>query len=111
MTDLEILLERAAGHPAEVDVAADLRRGHRAQRRRRNRLAAGATGGLAVLGGLGVLGVFGASVIPGHRHEVVAAPSVSSSGDQLLHTQYYDVPQAPPGWELVGGNAGNVVYR
>lgn len=104
MTGLFDLLDRAATDGVEVDVAADLRRGHRALRRRRARIAAGATGGVAVLG------VVGASVLPLHRDEVVAR-SATQPGTELLHTEFYDVPAAPPGWHLVGGTAWSVLYR
>ena len=50
MTALQDLLDRASGEAIDVDVAADLRRGHRALTRRRQRVAAGVTGGLVAAG-------------------------------------------------------------
>lgn len=96
MTGLETLLEEAAQYPAEVDVTGDLRRGHRALRRRRTRIAAGLTGGLIALGAVGV------SVLPlSTARDHVVQPTVDP-GAPLVHTPYYEVPQPPSGWHVEG---------
>lgn len=94
MTGLHDLLEQAATDPIEVDVAGDLRRGHRALSRRRSHLAVGATGSLAILAAVGV------SAVPRHAPEVAAQPADGSTAVAPFQTKYYDVPTPPAGWHV-----------
>jgi hypothetical protein len=98
MTGLQTLLEDAAEHPGELDVAADLRRGHRALRRRRTRWAAvGVTGGLVVAGGATYT-----AVTRHHETVTVIRPTDGPTATAPVQTQYFDVPPPPPGWHVVG---------
>jgi hypothetical protein len=96
MTGLETLLDDAAGHPAAIDIAADLRRGHRALRRRRTRwAAAGMTGGLVVVGAAGY------AAWP-RQHEASVTPATDPTSTGPIRTEYYVAPPAPDGWKLEG---------
>ncbi|HEY3530966.1 MAG TPA: hypothetical protein VGK78_17610 [Nocardioides sp.] len=102
MTGLQTLLEEAAEHPAEhpagLDVAADLRRGHRALRRRRARWAAlGVTGGLVVAGGATYT-----ALSVHHETTTEIQPTDGPTSSAPLRTTYFDVPTPPPGWHVVG---------
>jgi hypothetical protein len=100
MTALHDLLDRASGEAIEVDVAADLRRGHRALTRRRQRVAAGVTGGLVAAG------VVGYAVVPRAHSTVAQRPSdpgpTALSPSPPVEPQFFDVPPPPAGWHVVG---------
>jgi hypothetical protein len=89
MTGLHALLEEAVESPAEADVTADLRRGHRALRRRRTRAAAG-------LSGVALLGL-GAVPVAQHLHPSSAIQPVSEPSGPV-HTDVFDAPPPPAGW-------------
>ena len=89
MTDLTTLLERAAERPADVDVAADLRRGHRALRRRRRVLAAGSA---ALVLGAGA----GVATYPRLQHPRV----VQADQGNGVAAGGFVLPSIPDGWEL-----------
>ena len=106
MTGLRDLLEHAATEPGEVDVAGDLRRGRRALRRRRTTWAAGATGGVLAAGAVAYAG------LPLRHHDSVTTvrPAAEpSTSPEMLSGQFYDVPQPPSGWHLVGQRAQYVM--
>jgi hypothetical protein len=105
MTDIHDLLGRAVDDPIDVDTTADLRRGRRALNRRRTRMAAGVTGGLvAAVGG-------GYVALPQHQNTVttVSPADGPSSVDAVVQTTYYEVPQPPAGWHVVGDRAQYVM--
>jgi hypothetical protein len=93
MTEIHDLLERAVDHPGGLDPIDDLHRGRRALRRRRTRLA-GVVGGLALIAGVGLTTLSEGRL---SAHGVLPA---SGTGDALVHTQYFDVPQPPDGWHV-----------
>jgi hypothetical protein len=62
MTELHDLLDAAVARPAEMDVTADVRRGHQALGRRRHRALAGSALGVAVVTAAAVTG----SQLPDH---------------------------------------------
>jgi hypothetical protein len=111
MSELHDLLDRATADATGigVDVESDLRRGHRALTRRRTGWAAGVTGAVVAVGAAGY------TALPQGTHATVVQPAGGSTSagprTDLLHTPYYDVPPAPPGWHLVDGNRFDVVYR
>jgi hypothetical protein len=98
MTDLHNLLARAVDDPIDVDTTADLRRGRRALNRRRTRVVAGVTGGLVAAGAWGYV------ALPRHQNAVttVSPADGASSTAPVVHTTYYQVPQPPAGWHVVG---------
>jgi hypothetical protein len=100
MTDLHDLLERAVTDlsPVDLDVAGDLRRGHRALTRRRTRWATGVTGGVLAAGALGY------AVVP-HQQDATATVRPAdgpTSAPPVAPAQFYDVPPPPVGWHVVG---------
>ncbi len=92
MTGLTTLLEDAATHPETVDVAADVRRGHRALHRRRVRVATGLTGGLAVVGVVGTATV--------QHLTQTSTVQVADQPSGPVHTRYFDAPPPPDGWSV-----------
>ena len=106
MTGLSELLDQAATDPTEIDVAGDLRRGHRALARRRTRWAAGVTGGLVAAGALAYV-----DLPLGHHDSVTTLrPADEPSASPTMVTgPYYDVPQPPDGWHVVGQRAQYVM--
>lgn len=102
MTALQDLLDRAAADVPDVEVTADLWRGHRALTRHRQRLAAGVTGGLVAVGAVGY------AVVPRGQSTVAVQPSdpgpvaPSSSSSTPGDTRFFDVPRPPDGWHVVG---------
>ncbi len=92
MTGLQTLLEDAAEGSAAIDVAADLRRGHRALRRRRTRVAGGLTSGLALLGAAAV------PVVANLHQSSTTQPAADPQGP--VHTAVFDAPPPPDGWRL-----------
>lgn len=107
MTDLYDLLERAATDlsPVDLDVAGDLRRGHRALTRRRARWATGLTGGVVAAG------LVGYAVVPRQQDATTTLRSADgpTSAPPVAPTQFYDVPPAPAGWHVVGERAQYVM--
>jgi hypothetical protein len=92
MTGLTTLLEDAAAHPGPIDITADIRRGHRALRRRRIRVAGGLTGGLAALAAAGTVTVE-------HLASSATVQAAAEPGGPV-HTQYFDAPPPPQGWSV-----------
>lgn len=98
MTDLQTLLERAVDHAPDVDVAADLRRGHRAVARRRRAIL----GGSAAL----VLGVGAAAAAYPSVHEHQAAASHRADG---VPAGAFVLPSVPDGWEVQAADDSRVL--
>jgi hypothetical protein len=86
------MLEDAVDSPVTIDVAGDLRRGHRALRRRRTRVAGGLTGGLAALG-------VGAVPVVQHLHQTATIQAATDPSGPV-HTAAFDAPPPPAGWSL-----------
>jgi hypothetical protein len=105
MTEIHDLLARAVDDPIQVDTAADLRRGRRALNRRRTRVAAGVTGGLVAAAAGGYV------VLPRQQNAVttVSPADGPSSAHPDVQPTYYDVPQPPAGWQVVGERAQYVM--
>jgi hypothetical protein len=105
MTEIHELLARAVDDPIDIDTTADLRRGRRALTRRRTRIAAGVTGGLVAAGAGGYV------ALPRHQDAAttVSPADGSSPTDPVVRTTYYDVPQPPAGWHVVGQRAQYVM--
>ncbi|HEY3529889.1 MAG TPA: hypothetical protein VGK78_12135 [Nocardioides sp.] len=105
MQSLHDLLDEAAGQPRPFDAHADLRRSHRAVARKRTRWAVGVTGCLVTAGAVTL-----ASMPHGSgRVDTLEPGDGGSSGPDRpggdsgeVHLQYYDVPQPPAGWHIVG---------
>lgn len=106
MTGLRDLLDQAATEPQEVDVAGDLRRGRRALTRRRTTWAAGVTGGVVAAGAVAY-----ASLPWGHHESVTTVRPADgpSAPPEMVTGPFYDVPQPPSGWHLVGQRAQYVM--
>jgi hypothetical protein len=98
MTEIHDLLARAVDDPIDVDTTADLRRGRRALNRRRTRIAAGVTGGLVAVG------AGGSFAVPRHQNAVMTIDPADAptSAAPVVHTTYYQVPEPPAGWHVVG---------
>jgi hypothetical protein len=102
MSDLKEQLREAAGPRVPFDVSGDLRRGHRALRKRRLAIGVGAASCL-----IGVSGAaYGMSSVdsPGqtrHTADGVSsiAPNNTVGGPEL---RYFVLPPNPPGWHVVG---------
>lgn len=94
MNRIHALLEVAVEPPAEIDVAGDLRRGHRALHRRRTRWAAAGIGG-----GLVVAGAAGHATWP-RLHQTTVQPGAGPTSSAPIRTKYFDAPPAPDGWHL-----------
>jgi hypothetical protein len=103
MTGLHELLERATTDPVEIDVAGDLRRGHRALNRRRTWWAAGVTGGLVAAGAVGY------GVLPLHQTPATSLQPADGPSSTPTPMPYYDVPTPPAGWHVVGERAQYVM--
>jgi hypothetical protein len=110
-----VVPDHALPHAGE-DAAGDLARGHRAMRRRRLALAAGAAVALGALAG-GVATAAGSGVPTAGFHHP-ASPPPSSSGQRgagnraIALVAYggaqvpgYQVAEVPAGWTIQGGNA------
>jgi len=92
MSDLQTLLESAVDHWVDVDVAADLRRGRSALRRRRLTLGGGIAAALLVAGG--TLSAFGGPSEPS------TAPSHVTNASATVHAGAFEVPPPPDGWSV-----------
>jgi hypothetical protein len=105
MPTLHDLLEEAAGEPRPFDAGADLHRSHRAIARKRMRWGAGLTGCMVTAGAVTLAAVPHGS----GRVDTVKPADGGSSGtatpdtsSEEIHLRYYDVPQPPAGWHIVG---------
>jgi hypothetical protein len=98
MTDLQTLLERAVDLPADVDVAGDLRRGHRALTRRRR----------TVLGGSAALLVGAGTAVTTYPH-VHQTQVVAADHDDAITAGAFQLPSIPDGWEVMAANVSRVV--
>jgi len=90
MSDLQNLLEDAVDHRVDLDVAADLRRGRSALRRRRLSVGGGIAAAVLVTGGT-LSGLVGPS-------EPSTAPSHATNAN--VHAGAFEVPPPPDGWSV-----------
>jgi hypothetical protein len=104
MPTLHDLLDEAAGAPRPFDAVADLHRSHRALARKRIRWAAGVSSCVVAAGAV----TFAAMPNGSSRVHTLkpaeggsSGPASSALSDEIT-MQYYDVPQPPAGWHIVG---------
>ena len=90
MSDLQTLLEDAVDHRVDVDVAADLRRGRSALRRRRLTIGGGIAAAVLVAGGTlsAFIGPSKPSMAPSH------------ATNATVHAGAFEVPTPPDGWSV-----------
>lgn len=106
MTGLRELLDQAATEPYDLDIPGDLRRGHRALTRRRTRWAAGITGSVVAAGAL----AYAELPLGQTSHTTTVRPAGEPGPAPAMVTgQFYDVPQPPSGWHVVGQRAQYVM--
>jgi hypothetical protein len=99
MTDLETLLERSVDHHVEVDVAADVRRGRSALRRRRLSVGAGAAVVLLVIGGATT------RLVPSSLRSAQPAHTATAT----VPAGAFEIPPPPPGWSVWQATDSDVV--
>jgi hypothetical protein len=105
MPTLHDLLDEAAGEPSPFDAGADLHRSHRAAARQRMRWAAGVTGCMITAGAVTLAAMphgSGGVDTAQPRDGGSSGPTIPDTSSEEIHLRYYDVPQPPAGWHIVG---------
>jgi hypothetical protein len=104
MPTLHDLLDEAAGQPRPFDALADLHRSHRAVAHRRIGWTVGVTSCMVAAGAVAFV-----AMPDGSGQADTLRPSDSGSSSTAspaivdeVHLRYYDVPQPPTGWHVVG---------
>jgi hypothetical protein len=99
MSDLQTLLDGAVDHHVDLDMAADLRRGRSALRRRRFTVTAGVAAALLVLGGTATA-IVRPSMLPLRPAHTITA---------TVHAGAFVIPPPPDGWSVQAADASLVV--